>query len=119
MVGVAAVNRLRLTPQLVADADATAAQRARSALCRNATIEAALGAAIIAIVAVLGTLPPGSHANHHAAEGLIPPDAAFQHIHGEDGMADVTIEPGLSARRAPPCTCSTTISIRSSPGSSR
>jgi len=94
MVGIAAVNRLRLTPQLVAVADATAAQRARSALCRNATIEAALGAAIIAIVAVLGTLPPGSHANHTAAEGLIPPDAAFQHIHGEDGMADVTIEPG-------------------------
>ena len=94
MVGVAAVNRTWLTPRLVNDTDATAPQRARRALCRNATIEAALGAAVVAIVAVLGTLPPGSHANHHAAEGLIPPDAAFQHIHGEGGMADVTIEPG-------------------------
>ena len=94
MVGVAAVNRLRLTPRLIADGDPAAAQRARRALCRNASIEAALGAAVIVIVAALGTLPPGSHADHHAAEALIPPDAAFQHIHGEDGMADVTIEPG-------------------------
>jgi putative copper resistance protein D len=94
MVGVAAVNRLRLTPRLIADADGATTHSARRALCRNAAIEAALGAAVIAIVAVLGTLPPGSHANHHAAAGLIPPDAAFQHIHGEDGMADVTIEPG-------------------------
>jgi copper resistance protein D len=94
MVGVAAINRLRLTPRLVADGDAPATQRAQRALCRNATIETALGAAVIAIVAVLGTLPPGNHANHHAAEGLIPPDASFQHIHGDDGMADVTIEPG-------------------------
>lgn len=94
MVGVATVNRTRLTPRLTAEADMAAAHRARRALCRNAGVEAALGAAVIAIVAVLGTLPPGSHADHHAAEALIPPDAAFQHIHGEDGMADVTIEPG-------------------------
>ena len=94
MVGVAAVNRMRLTPRLIAHTDTAAAHSARRALCRNASVEAALGAAVIAIVAVLGTLPPGSHADHHAAEALIPPDAAFQHIHGEDGMADVTIEPG-------------------------
>ncbi len=94
MVGVAAVNRVRLTPRLVAGVDAAAVQRARRALCRNAAIETALGAAVIAIVAILGTLPPGNHADHHAAEGLIPPDASFQHIHGDDGMADVTIEPG-------------------------
>ena len=94
MVGVAAVNRLRLTPRLVADADPATAQRARRALCRNASIEAALGAAVIVIVAILGTLPPGSHADRHAAAALIPSDAAFQHIHGEGGMADVTIEPG-------------------------
>jgi putative copper resistance protein D len=94
MVGVAAVNRLRLTPRLVVDTDTAVAHKARRALCRNAMIEAALGATVIAIVAVLGTLPPASHAGHHAAEGPIPPDAAFQHIHGENGMADVTIEPG-------------------------
>jgi len=43
---------------------------------------------------VLGTLPPASHAHHHAPVGAIPADAAFQHIHSEQGMADLTIEPG-------------------------
>jgi copper resistance protein D len=94
MVGVAAFNRSRLTPRLVDNAEATAAQDARRQLSHNAAVEAAMGAAIIAIVAALGTLPPGSHAHHHESEGLIPPDAAFQHIHGIDGMADVIIEPG-------------------------
>lgn len=94
MVGVAAVNRTRLTPRLLDRGDLAAAQCARRALRRNAAIEAALGAAIIAIVAMLGTLPPGNHLTQHTAEGAIPADASFQHIHGEDGMADVTIEPG-------------------------
>lgn len=94
MVGIAAVNRLRLTPRLVQNADVQAAQAARRQLSRNATVEATLSAAIIAIVAVLGTLPPASHAHHHAATGGIPADATFQHIHGENGMADVMIEPG-------------------------
>ena len=94
MVGIAAFNRLRLTPQLVEGPDLSVAQPAQRQLCRNAAVEAALGAAIIAIVAALGTLPPGSHAHHHESEGLISPDAAFQHIHGIDGMADVIIEPG-------------------------
>jgi copper resistance protein D len=94
MVGVAAFNRLRPTPRLVDNPDVTAAQDARRQLCRNAAVEAAMGVAIIAIVAALGTLPPGSHAHHHESEGLIPPDATFQHIHGVDGMADVMIEPG-------------------------
>jgi copper resistance protein D len=94
MVGVAAFNRLRLTPRLVEKLDGAAAQRARRQLGRNAAMEAAMGAAIVAIVAVLGTLPPGSHAQHHGSDGPIPPDAAFQHIHGIDGMADVMIEPG-------------------------
>jgi copper resistance protein D len=93
MVGVAAFNRLRLTPMLVANPD-VAAQNARRQLSRNAVVEAAVGAAIIAIVAALGTLPPGSHAHHHESQSPIPPDAAFQHIHGIDGMADVMIEPG-------------------------
>jgi putative copper resistance protein D len=94
MAGVAAFNRLRLTPRLVDDPEMTAAQNARRQLSRNAAVEAAMGAAIIAIVAALGTLPPGSHAHHHESEGAVPPDASFQHIHGIDGMADVMIEPG-------------------------
>jgi putative copper resistance protein D len=94
MVGVAAANWSRLTPKLVQDAAATAAQQARRGLRRNAAIEALLGSAIIVIVAVLGTLPPASHAALHEHSSAIPADATFQHIHGEDGMADVTIEPG-------------------------
>jgi putative copper resistance protein D len=93
MVGIAAVNWSQLTPRLVQNADVLGAQRARRQLHRNAAIEAAMGAVIIAIVAVLGTLPPASHAQHEAS-GAIPADASFQHIHTEDGMADVTIEPG-------------------------
>jgi len=94
MVAIASVNRLRLTPSLLADADTQDAQNARRHLCRNASVEAAIGAAVIVIVAVLGTLPPASHAHHQGAEGPVPADASFQHIHGEDGMADVMIEPG-------------------------
>ena len=93
MVGIAAVNWSRLTPQLVQNADLAAAQRARGQLRRNAAIEAAFGAAIVAVVAVLGTLSPASHL-HHAPNERIPADATFQHIHSENGMADITIEPG-------------------------
>jgi putative copper resistance protein D len=88
MVGIAAFNWLQLTPRLVRNADADAARKARRALCRNAAIEASFGAVIIGIVAVLGTLPPASHAHHEAPSGAIPAGASFQHIHGEDGMAD-------------------------------
>jgi putative copper resistance protein D len=83
MVGAASMNRLWLTPRLVQDADASAAQDARRQLRRNAAIEAALGATIIAIVAVLGMLPPGSHAHHHQAiERVIPAEAALRHDTG-------------------------------------
>ncbi len=94
LVAIAAVNRLRLTPRLVQNADVTAAQDARRRLRRNAAVEASLGAVIIVIVAVLGILPPAGHIHQHGASGAIPADASFQHIHTEDGMADVTVEPG-------------------------
>lgn len=94
MAAIATFNWSQLTPRLVQNADTSAAQSARRQLRRNAATEAALGAIIIAIVAVLGTLAPASHANHHAIEGAIPADASFQHIHSEHGMADVMIEPG-------------------------
>jgi copper resistance protein D len=93
MVAIAAVNRQRLTPRLVQQADAASARQAVRRLKRNAALETAAGALILVIVAVLGTLPPGSHANHHPA-GAIPADASFQHIHTTQGMADVMIEPG-------------------------
>ncbi len=64
MVGIAAVNWSRLTPRLMQNADTAGALRARRLLRRNAAIEAAAGAAIIGIVAVLGILPPASHLHH-------------------------------------------------------
>jgi putative copper resistance protein D len=68
MVAIAAVNRLRLTPRLVHDARAAGSAAALRQLRRNTAIEVALGAVIIAVVAVLGTNPPGfealTHANH-------------------------------------------------------
>jgi len=94
MVAIAAVNRLRLTPRIVQDPNLTAARQALRQLRRNAAIEAAMGAIVIIIVAVLGTLPPAAHAHHHPAYAAIPADAAFVHIHSEQAMADVTIEPG-------------------------
>ncbi len=91
MVAVAAVNRFRLTPRMAGDQTATAALRQ---LRNNAVLETLGGAVVLCIVAVLGTLPPASHAHHHAAYGAVPEGAAFVHIHTEAGMADVTIAPG-------------------------
>jgi copper resistance protein D len=94
MVAIAAVNRFHLTPAIAGAASTASAHQALHQLRRNAAIEAAAGAVVIGIVAVLGTLPPASHANHHPAYGGLPPDSAFVHIHSEQGMADVMIEPG-------------------------
>jgi putative copper resistance protein D len=57
MLAIAAVNRTRLTPQLVAGG--TAAGPALRRLRANALTEAVIGALILFIVAMLGTLPPG------------------------------------------------------------
>lgn len=64
MVGVAAVNRLRLTPRLSHKVNGNEARVSRNAvgmLKRNALIEAGFGIAIVLIVGLLGTLPPGVH----------------------------------------------------------
>jgi putative copper resistance protein D len=96
MVAIAAVNRQWFTPRLMQSAGETerATFAAISQLRRNAVIEALAGAAIICIVAVLGTKAPASHANHHPGYGALPADSAFVHIHTEQAMADVMIEPG-------------------------
>ncbi|HKR19126.1 MAG TPA: CopD family protein, partial [Stellaceae bacterium] len=57
MLTVAAVNRLRLTPRLAGAAPNAALAQLR----RNALIESGLGLGILAIVGVLGILPPGLH----------------------------------------------------------
>jgi copper resistance protein D len=58
MVGLALFNRFRLTPRL---RDAASAGVALRALCRSVAAEQALGLAILAVVAVLGTMEPGIH----------------------------------------------------------
>jgi copper resistance protein D len=57
MLAIAAVNRVRLTPRLIAGG--AAARPALRQLRANALTEVVIGAAILLIVAMLGTLPPG------------------------------------------------------------
>jgi copper resistance protein D len=72
MVAIAAVNRLQLTPRLVASASARGAGGALRQLRRNVAIEIVAGAIVLAIVAMLGVTPPGldeqamPHAHHHS-----------------------------------------------------
>jgi putative copper resistance protein D len=54
MVGIAAVNRLRLLPQL-------AGMETIRQLRRNALLEIGLATTIVLIVGALGTMPPGEH----------------------------------------------------------
>ena len=59
MVSIAAINRQLLTPRLVQEQDAPAAGLALRRLRTNCLVEAAIGAVILVVVAILGTLPPG------------------------------------------------------------
>ncbi len=87
MVGIAAVNRFHLTPQL-------AVPTAMRALQRNSLAEIGLGLCVFLFVGALGTMVPPLHDHVHIPTSPIPADAAFVHIHSTDAMADVTIEPG-------------------------
>jgi putative copper resistance protein D len=89
MVGIAAVNKFRLTPRL-------AAIDAMRSLQRNSLIETGLGVCVLAVVGALGTMAPSAH--QHAAPAEVPPDAAFVHIHSTEAMAEVTIDPGRAGR---------------------
>jgi putative copper resistance protein D len=85
MLAIAAVNRFHLTPRL-------AGAPARRALMRNSLAETALGAGVLLLVGALGTMQPAAH--HHVPDIAIPVDATFVHIHTEQAMADVMIDPG-------------------------
>ena len=85
MVGIAATNRFHFTPQLPAPG-------AQYALQRTSLAEAGLGLCVLLFVGALGTLSPSGHA--HSTTADVPPDAAFVHIHTNEAMAEVTIEPG-------------------------
>jgi putative copper resistance protein D len=82
MVGVAAVNRIWLTPRLPA---------ARRALLRNSLIETGFGFAVLLLAGALGTMVPSAHMITKLAAPSS--EAAFVHIHAEQVMADVTIAP--------------------------
>jgi putative copper export protein/mono/diheme cytochrome c family protein len=62
MIAVASLHRRRFIPSLTAVASETAVRlRAVRQIGRNASIEASIGVLVLAIVGVIGTLPPGLH----------------------------------------------------------
>ena len=61
MLTVAAFNLFRLTPRLAAGAARNTLSRTIAQRRRNAGVEAGLGLGVLAIVGVLGTLPPALH----------------------------------------------------------
>jgi putative copper resistance protein D len=85
MIGIATVNKFHLTPRLPARA-------ALRNLQRNSLGETGVGLCVLVLVGFLGRLEPTAHI--HPATAIIPPDAAFTHIHAPEAMADVTINPG-------------------------
>jgi hypothetical protein len=85
MLAIATVNRFHLSPRL-----ATADTR-RALVCTSLT-ETALGAGVVLLVGALGTMQPTAH--NVLSPTDIPADATFVHIHSEEAMADVTIDPG-------------------------
>jgi putative copper resistance protein D len=91
MVGVAAVNRFRLTPRLPAAG-------ALRALQRNSLAETGLGLVVLLAVGAMGTMAPANHVHHMTA--AVPPDAAYVHIHTNEAMADLTIAPGKAGSAA-------------------
>jgi copper resistance protein D len=68
MVTLAAINRLRLTPQLataIPTSIGTPSRNAVARLRRNTLLEMAAGVAIVGIVAALGLTTPAAHMLHH------------------------------------------------------
>ena len=95
MAGIATVNKFHLTPRLPARA-------ALRNLQRNSLAETGIGLCVLVLVGYLGRLPPTAHV--HPETTIIPPGAAFTHIHTPEAMADVTINPGRAG--------SSTVTIR-------
>jgi uncharacterized membrane protein len=89
MVAVAAINKFRVSPRLPSPA-------ALRALLRNSLVETALGLCILFLVAALGIISPDAHVHSSSAE--IPPEAAFVHLHSEQAMTDITVNPGCAGK---------------------
>src|SRR5262249_33835805 len=91
MIAVATVNKFHLTPRLPA-------RTALHNLQRNSLAEIGIGLSVLVLVGYLGRLEPTAHV--HPATTVVPPGAAFTHIHMPEAMADVTINPGRAGRSA-------------------
>lgn len=91
MLILATVNRYRLTPRLPGPC-------AIRRLTATTLAETGLGAGVVLLVGILGTLPPASHLHMHQAGSN--PDAAFVHIHTAEVMADLSIAPGQTGPSA-------------------
>jgi putative copper resistance protein D len=65
MLALAAVNRFHLTPRLAIGCSEAAQSESVGHLTRNGAIETVLGLAILAIVALLGTMHPAIHLVSH------------------------------------------------------
>lgn len=85
ILGLAAVNRFRLTPALPRPG-------ALAALAATALAETALGLGVLLLVGLLGTQPPAAHV--HTSSATINREAAQVHIHISQAMADLIIDPG-------------------------
>jgi putative copper export protein/mono/diheme cytochrome c family protein len=81
MVAVAAVNRRRLTPMLMA-LGTSERLRAIDRLRRNIGVEIFLGVVVLIVVAALGTIPPGAHVQASWPFSLRLDDAMLAHMTG-------------------------------------
>jgi putative copper resistance protein D len=68
LLGIAAINRFRLTPAL----ERQDAQKARWALLRTIAAETVLGLMVVLAAGVLSSLEPGMHAQHDASAATAP-----------------------------------------------
>lgn len=67
MIAIALINRLDLLPKLIHTKPDSSTEMSLFRLSRNVVAEQVLGIAVLAIVSVLGTLPPGDHSDHDSA----------------------------------------------------
>jgi putative copper resistance protein D len=87
MLALAAVNRWKLSPRVIAGDDG-----ALRSLSRNAMLETAAGIAVIAIVGVLGITIPAAHRHEHelhsaTSRAIITDSFAFEAHHGRTHQA--------------------------------
>jgi putative copper resistance protein D len=88
LVGIALVNRLDLLPRVIHWHRSASAETTLAKLSRNIAMEQAVGIAVLAVVSVLGTLPPADHSAADSA-GLAPSSRVALGIQAEPWPATV------------------------------